>query len=202
MARSTGSARRRCRSSRPRSETRCISLGLDQTQMPVHPERVLEATRSAARVRPRHAQRPSAASSRRAATRCCSTCCARRACTPCGSACGIGVCGACTCLVDGEPVSTCLLLAGLAEGRHRRPSRVSAATRVQRAFDELGAFQCGYCTPGMILTARASAGASRPKPSREQIREHLNGNLCRCGCYPRIEAGDRACGANTSEETT
>jgi aerobic-type carbon monoxide dehydrogenase small subunit (CoxS/CutS family) len=101
--------------------------------------------------------------------------------------CGVGVCGACTCLLDGEPVSTCLLLARLADGADLETVEGLSDDPVQRAFDELGAFQCGYCTPAMILTARHLL-AEEPNPSGEQIREHLNGNLCRCGCYPRIEA--------------
>jgi aerobic-type carbon monoxide dehydrogenase small subunit (CoxS/CutS family) len=102
-------------------------------------------------------------------------------------ACGVGVCGACTCLLDGEPVSTCLLLAPLADGSVIETVEGLSGDRVQAAFEELGAFQCGFCTPAMILTARHLL-AEQPRPSREQIREHLNGTLCRCGCYPRIEA--------------
>ena len=101
--------------------------------------------------------------------------------------CGIGVCGSCTCLLDGEPVSTCLLLAQLADGAVLETVEGLSGDPVQQAFDELGAFQCGFCTPAMILTARHLL-AEEPNPSRERIREHLNGNLCRCGCYPRIEA--------------
>jgi aerobic-type carbon monoxide dehydrogenase small subunit (CoxS/CutS family) len=101
--------------------------------------------------------------------------------------CGVGVCGACTCLLDGEPVSTCLLLAPLADGCVIETVEGLSGDRVQAAFEELGAFQCGFCTPAMILTARHLL-AEQPQPSREQIREHLNGTLCRCGCYPRIEA--------------
>jgi aerobic-type carbon monoxide dehydrogenase small subunit (CoxS/CutS family) len=102
-------------------------------------------------------------------------------------ACGVGVCGSCTCLLDGEPVSACLLLARLADGSSIETVEGLAGDRVQDAFDELGAFQCGYCTPAMILTARHLL-AEEPHPSTELVREHLNGNLCRCGCYPRIEA--------------
>lgn len=101
--------------------------------------------------------------------------------------CGIGVCGSCTCLLDGEPVSTCLLLARLADGAVLETVEGLSGDPVQQAFDDLGAFQCGYCTPAMILTARHLL-AEEPNPSRERVREHLNGNLCRCGCYPRIEA--------------
>jgi aerobic-type carbon monoxide dehydrogenase small subunit (CoxS/CutS family) len=115
--------------------------------------------------------------------------------------CGIGVCGSCTCLLDGEPVSTCLLLAPLADGAAIETVEGLSDDPVQRAFDELGAFQCGYCTPGMILTARHLL-AEEPNPSRERIREHLNGNLCRCGCYPRIEAAVAHAARTMSEETT
>jgi aerobic-type carbon monoxide dehydrogenase small subunit (CoxS/CutS family) len=115
--------------------------------------------------------------------------------------CGIGVCGACTCLLDGQPVSTCLLLAQLADGAHIETVEGLAEDPVQRAFDELDAFQCGYCTPGMILTARHLL-SEEPNPSRERIREHMNGNLCRCGCYPRIEAAVAHAARTTNEEKT
>jgi aerobic-type carbon monoxide dehydrogenase small subunit (CoxS/CutS family) len=98
--------------------------------------------------------------------------------------CGIGVCGACTVLLDGHPVSSCLLLAPLAGGR-RVQTVEGRGDELQQAFDELVAFQCGYCTPGMILTARALL-EREPAPDAEQIRHALNGNLCRSGCYPRI----------------
>jgi aerobic-type carbon monoxide dehydrogenase small subunit (CoxS/CutS family) len=115
-------------------------------------------------------------------------------------ACGVGVCGACTCLLDGEPVSTCLLLAPLADGSAIETVEGLSGDRVQAAFDELGAFQCGFCTPAMILTARHLL-AEEPHPSRELIREHLNGTLCRCGCYPRIEAAVAHAAGAAGEET-
>jgi aerobic-type carbon monoxide dehydrogenase small subunit (CoxS/CutS family) len=100
--------------------------------------------------------------------------------------CGIGVCGACTALVDGEPLSTCLLLAPLAEGREvTTVEGLDGSDPVQQAFVEAHAFQCGYCTPGMILTAK-SLLAENPRPSREEIRVAMSGNLCRCGCYVKI----------------
>lgn len=100
--------------------------------------------------------------------------------------CGIGVCGACTALLDGEPISTCLLLAPLAEGREVTTVEALGGDHpVQRAFVEAHAFQCGYCTPGMILTALSLLGET-VDPSDEEIRIALAGNLCRCGCYPRI----------------
>jgi aerobic-type carbon monoxide dehydrogenase small subunit (CoxS/CutS family) len=102
-------------------------------------------------------------------------------------ACGIGVCGACTALVDGEPISTCILLAPLAEGKEiTTVEGLGGDHSVQRAFVEAEAFQCGYCTPGMILTAK-SLLEENPEPTEEKIRAYMGGNLCRCGCYPKIE---------------
>jgi aerobic-type carbon monoxide dehydrogenase small subunit (CoxS/CutS family) len=116
--------------------------------------------------------------------------------------CGVGVCGSCTCLLDGQPVSTCLLLAPLADGAVLETVEgLADDDPVQRAFDELCAYQCGYCTPGMILTARHLL-ADHPSPSSDRIREHLNGNTCRCGCYPRIEAAVARAARTPSEETT
>ncbi len=105
--------------------------------------------------------------------------------------CGIGVCGACTVLVDDEPISSCLLLAPLAAGRRLTTLEGLGEDPVQAAFERLGAYQCGYCTPGMILTARALL-AREPDPSPARIREALAGNLCRCGCYGRIVRAVRA----------
>jgi aerobic-type carbon monoxide dehydrogenase small subunit (CoxS/CutS family) len=99
--------------------------------------------------------------------------------------CGLGVCGACTALVDGEPVSTCLLLAPLAEGRRITTVEGLDDHPVQKAFVEAHAFQCGYCTPGMILTA-ASLLEETPSPTDVEIALGLAGNLCRCGCYVKI----------------
>jgi aerobic-type carbon monoxide dehydrogenase small subunit (CoxS/CutS family) len=107
--------------------------------------------------------------------------------------CGIGVCGACTVLLDGQPVSACLMLAPQAAGREvTTVEGLAQDDPVPRAFGEARAFQCGYCTPGMILTA-SSLLREEPHPSDEQVAEALGGNLCRCGCYPRIlEAVRRA----------
>ena len=100
--------------------------------------------------------------------------------------CGVGVCGACTALVDGEPISTCILLAPLAEGREIiTVEGLGRRHPLQEAFVEVQAFQCGYCTPGMILTAKRLLEED-PHPSDEKIKTYMGGNLCRCGCYAKI----------------
>jgi aerobic-type carbon monoxide dehydrogenase small subunit (CoxS/CutS family) len=101
--------------------------------------------------------------------------------------CGVGVCGACTALLDGELISTCILLTPLAEGREiTTVEGLGGNHPVQEAFVETQAFQCGYCTPGMILTAKRLLEED-PNPSDEKIKTYLGGNLCRCGCYAKIE---------------
>jgi aerobic-type carbon monoxide dehydrogenase small subunit (CoxS/CutS family) len=100
--------------------------------------------------------------------------------------CGVGVCGACTVLLDGEPVAGCLLLAPLAEGREiTTVEGLGGQHPVQRAFSEAHAFQCGYCTPGMVLTAKRLLEES-PHPTEAEVREAMSGNLCRCGSYVKI----------------
>jgi aerobic-type carbon monoxide dehydrogenase small subunit (CoxS/CutS family) len=105
--------------------------------------------------------------------------------------CRIGVCGACTVLVDDEPISGCLLLAAAAAGRRvTTVEGLGGSDPVQRAFVAEHAFQCGYCTPGFVLTARALLARS-PDPSEEEIAHALGGNLCRCGSYRKIVAAVR-----------
>lgn len=100
--------------------------------------------------------------------------------------CGIGVCGACTALVDGEAVSACLLLAPLVEGASVTTAEgLGADHPVVRAFTEAHAFQCGFCTPGMVLAATALLD-EQPRPTDREIALGLAGNLCRCGCYVKI----------------
>ncbi len=101
--------------------------------------------------------------------------------------CAIGVCGACTVLLDGEPVSGCLTLAATAAGRELTTVEgLDESDAVLRAFNDAHAFQCGWCTPGFVLTVKAM----RPG---DDVREALGGNLCRCGCYVKIEEAVRRC---------
>ncbi len=103
--------------------------------------------------------------------------------------CGQGLCGCCTVLMDGRPVSGCLTLAVFLDGADLVTVEHLAAPGnldpVQQAFIECGAFQCGYCTPGFVLMAKALLGQN-PDPDDEQIRDYLSGNLCRCAAYPEI----------------
>jgi carbon-monoxide dehydrogenase small subunit len=103
--------------------------------------------------------------------------------------CGQGLCGCCTVLVDGKPVSGCLTLAVFLDGADLvTVEHLAAAGKldpVQQAFVECGAFQCGYCTPGFVLMAKALLD-QHPDPDDEQIRNYLSGNLCRCAAYPEI----------------
>jgi aerobic-type carbon monoxide dehydrogenase small subunit (CoxS/CutS family) len=103
--------------------------------------------------------------------------------------CELGECGACAVLLDGEPVLSCLVLGVECEGRSVTTVEGLAQGPVlhplQEAFADLGAAQCGYCTPGILCTAKALLDEN-PKPSREQIQQALSGNLCRCTGYLQI----------------
>jgi aerobic-type carbon monoxide dehydrogenase small subunit (CoxS/CutS family) len=103
--------------------------------------------------------------------------------------CELGECGTCTVLLDGRPVLSCLALPVECEGREivtvEGMAPAGALHPLQQAFVELGAAQCGYCTPGFLLTAQALL-AETPRPSREQIAESTAGNLCRCTGYLKI----------------
>ena len=109
--------------------------------------------------------------------------------------CDKGDCGACTVLVDGKPILSCLTLAAHAQGCQvttieglmplHRQSGGTGADPVQEAFDSCGALQCGFCQPGMMLSARALLQAN-PNPTRQEIQEALSGNLCRCTGYTQI----------------
>lgn len=111
--------------------------------------------------------------------------------TGCKYGCGEGECGACTVLIDGQATRSCVTtlaecagkkittIEGLATGDKLHP--------VQAAFVECGAMQCGYCTTGMIMSGAALL-QKHPQPSRDEIIDHMNGNICRCGTYTRIIA--------------
>jgi carbon-monoxide dehydrogenase small subunit len=103
--------------------------------------------------------------------------------------CGEGECGACTVLVDGASVNSCLVFAVDCDGREVTTIEGLAgdarAERLQRAFTAYGAVQCGFCTPGMILAAKALLD-SNPHPTEAEIRQGISGNLCRCTGYENI----------------
>jgi len=110
--------------------------------------------------------------------------------------CGEGECGACTVLLDGRPVYSCLLLAAQVDGREVETIEGVGTEEephpLQRAFVRKGAVQCGFCTPGMIMTAKALL-EENPRATRSEIREAIVGNLCRCtGYWQIIEAIEAA----------
>jgi carbon-monoxide dehydrogenase small subunit len=111
--------------------------------------------------------------------------------------CGIGECSACTVQMDGKPVLACLVLAVSAQGREIRTVEGlqgpdGKLDALQEAFVEHAAFQCGYCTPGMLMTAE-SLMAEQPNPTEDQIRSYLRGNLCRCTGYASIVRAVMSC---------
>jgi aerobic-type carbon monoxide dehydrogenase small subunit (CoxS/CutS family) len=105
--------------------------------------------------------------------------------------CSVGVCGSCTVLLDGEPVSSCLVLASNAENREVTTieglARKGELSRVQKAFLEYQAFQCGYCTRGMIMAVEGLL-REHAAPTEDEIRDYLSGNICRCGTYTEVLA--------------
>lgn len=108
--------------------------------------------------------------------------------TKCG--CSVGECGACTILIDGVPIDSCLYLAVWADGKEIRTiegisPNAQDLSKVQEAFVEHGAIQCGYCTPGFIMTATA-LHENGARLDEAQIRKELSGNMCRCTGYQKI----------------
>ena len=111
--------------------------------------------------------------------------------------CGQGLCGCCTVLIDGEAVNGCLQLATLVHGKSVETVEGLATdgelSAEQQAFIETGGFQCGYCTPGMLLMAKKLLDEN-PNPSDDDVRHYLSGNLCRCAAYPEIIAAVKRAG--------
>lgn len=103
--------------------------------------------------------------------------------------CGVGECGACVVLLDGVPVVSCLMVASDANGHSIETveglARSGELNEVQQAFIDKGAFQCGFCTPGMLLTATALV-RDGSEPDIEEVKKAFGGILCRCGAYPKI----------------
>ena len=111
--------------------------------------------------------------------------------------CDSGECGACTVLLDGTPILSCLTLALEADGRKIRTiegvAKDGELSEVQKAFMNYGAVQCGFCTPGMVLSAEALL-KDNPSPTTEEIKKGISGNLCRCTGYGRIVEAIRQVG--------
>lgn len=109
--------------------------------------------------------------------------------------CEIGECGACTVLLDGKPVNSCLVLAVELDGKELTTieglSKNGELDKLQQAFIDHAAFQCGYCTPGMIMASKALLDR-KPNPTDQDINEALSGNLCRCGAYQEIREAIKA----------
>ena len=114
--------------------------------------------------------------------------------------CDGGECGACTVLVDGEPRLACITLAASVEGRSIETIESLGShgrlSELQRAFHECLGTQCGFCTPGMVMSAAALL-KENPRPSETEVRAHLEGNLCRCGSYDRIIRAVQAAARST-----
>ena len=105
--------------------------------------------------------------------------------------CSVGVCGSCTVLIDGKPISSCLTLASNIEGKEITTieglSQNGDLDPVQQAFLKHQAFQCGFCTTGMIMAVKGLLNV-HPHPTEQQARDYLSGNLCRCGTYKEVLA--------------
>ena len=119
--------------------------------------------------------------------------------------CSVGVCGACTVLLDGQMISACLTLAVLADGKELRTveglAQQGQLSPVQQAFIDCGGFQCGICTPGMVMAATALLESNR-NPGEDEIKDWMLGNLCRCTGYYKIIASIQEAAARVRGEVT
>jgi aerobic-type carbon monoxide dehydrogenase small subunit (CoxS/CutS family) len=117
--------------------------------------------------------------------------------------CGLGVCGTCTVLLDGEPVSSCILPLYAVEGRTLQTAegleRDGRLTDLQEQFIEKQAFQCSFCTPGFLMSGTALLRSADGEISDEQIVDGLQGHLCRCGCYASIKEAVSACAGRSAK---
>jgi len=117
--------------------------------------------------------------------------------------CDDGDCGTCTVIIDGQPVRSCLTIALTVQGKQvltvEGLSVDGKLHPLQQAFHEHGAFQCGFCTPGMLMSAKALLD-SNPNPSRDEIRLYMSGNLCRCGSYEEVVEAIQAVAAGEYKE--
>ena len=115
--------------------------------------------------------------------------------------CGIAECGACTVLLDGKSILACLTLAVAVDGRSIQTIEGLGGDKldpVQESFLEHGAVQCGFCTPGMIMTAKALL-EENPQPTEDEIRNYIRGNLCRCTGYDQIVKAIKGCSSENGE---
>jgi carbon-monoxide dehydrogenase small subunit len=116
--------------------------------------------------------------------------------------CGEGECGACTVIIDGQAVNSCLVMAGQAEGKEiltvEGLEKDGELDTLQKAFINNGAVQCGFCTPGMLMSSKALL-MNNPQPSEEEIRIAIAGNLCRCTGYTKIVAAIKEAAAQSME---
>ncbi len=112
--------------------------------------------------------------------------------------CGIGECGACTVLLEGKPILACLMLAASSNGKTITTVEGLGDEKldpVQEAFIDHGAIQCGFCTPGMVVTAKALL-EENPNPTEDEIKDYIRGNICRCTGYAGIIKAVQSCGCS------